>query len=29
LPEVTIRHEGNISEIWPRAVELTLSRPSM
>jgi len=29
LPEVTIRHEGNISEIWPRAVELSLARPSM
>jgi NAD-dependent deacetylase len=29
LPEVTIRHEGNISEIWPRAVELSLSRPSV
>ena len=29
LPEVTIRREGNISEIWPRAVELSLSSPGI
>ena len=29
LSEVTIRHEGDISDLWPRAVELSLSRASI